>query len=69
MRASIASCIFGSKMSRCLHTSTTRRSLFLTSSVAPLYAMAVASVMMGEKAIRNSSFFRAFDCWATSLAR
>ena len=69
MRASMASKMVGSNISRCLHTSTDRRSFCCTSFVAPLYAMAVASAMMGEKAIRKSSFLLAFDCWATSFAR
>jgi hypothetical protein len=66
MRDSIAACIVPSKICLCLHTSTTLRSFCCTSLVAPLYAVAVASAMTGENAIRKSSFLRAFDCCATS---
>ena len=68
-RASIASCIDSSNICRCLHTSTTRRSFVCISGPADLNAMAEASAIMGENAMRKSSFFRTFDCCATSLAR
>lgn len=64
---SIDSWIGSSNICRCLQTSTTRLNFCWTSFVAPLYAVAVASAMTGENAIRKSSLRRALDCCATSV--
>lgn len=58
----IAACIGASKIERSLHTSSTLRSLFWSSTGAPLYAMATASAMMGANAVMKSSLCRILDC-------
>lgn len=65
----MAFCMGASKIFRSFHTSITRRSFPCISAGAPLYASAVASAIMGEKAIMKSSFRRIRDCCATSVFR